>query len=409
MNRAFLGLGFLVLAPLCALAEADKMNIAVNDLQGKGVSTAEAEVISDRLRSELVKTGVFRVMERGEMETILKEQGFQQSGMCDDAACLVEVGQLLGVRRMLAGTIGKIGSTYTLSARMIEVKTGEVVSVANADIRGSIDLVLTEATRKVARELAGAAAPAEQGAAAKAPPPAEKTPSQKQTAPPAPVKPRKSAPAMPVKTREQPRREKSVMVGFGLSSVLPLRDLADGDYDGGYAVTGGGGQFDMFVRPWRPPIALRFHMGYQRNGVDVDEMEWHSQEVAEDLFYGSGTSVDVSLEAGGFHALAFLWGGQFRLGRKFGFYVDAVAGMCITVTPWVSMTMDFYDEATYSRVTEEDWIDPEAEQGFAFSAAVGAILVRHLDIGIRFMYWPTEKWAPGSKYAVLKPTIAVRF
>ena len=47
-------------------------------------------------------SGCFRVIERTEMDNILREQGFQKSGACDDENCLVEVGQLLGVNRMAA-------------------------------------------------------------------------------------------------------------------------------------------------------------------------------------------------------------------------------------------------------------------------------------------------------------------
>jgi len=71
-----------------------RITVAVNDLKGSGMDQVTATIVSDRLRSELVNSGVFRVMEREEMENILKEQGFQQSGGCDEASCLVQVGRL---------------------------------------------------------------------------------------------------------------------------------------------------------------------------------------------------------------------------------------------------------------------------------------------------------------------------
>lgn len=135
-------------------AQADKVNIAVNDLVGKNIEKGTAGIISDRIRSELINTGVFRVMERSEMEKVLKEQGFQQSGACNDAGCIVEVGQLLGVEKMVAGSVGKISkSLYTLDLRVIMVGTGEILYSVSGNHKGDIEGLLTDALKKVVRKL----------------------------------------------------------------------------------------------------------------------------------------------------------------------------------------------------------------------------------------------------------------
>ena len=115
MKKSFLLLMISFLSYQIYAQNSNKLNIAVNDLSGKGIEKSTAGIISDRLRSELIKTGVFRVMERNEMENVLKEQGFQKTGACDDASCLIEVGQILGVDRMVAGSVGKVGNFFTIS------------------------------------------------------------------------------------------------------------------------------------------------------------------------------------------------------------------------------------------------------------------------------------------------------
>jgi hypothetical protein len=122
-----------------ALGQTAKLNIAVNDLSPKGIQQSDAEIISERLRSELLNTGVFKVMERNDMASVLKEQGFQQTGACDEASCLVEVGQLLGVERMVAGSVGKIASMHTISLRMTNVATGEIGLAVNAETADAVD------------------------------------------------------------------------------------------------------------------------------------------------------------------------------------------------------------------------------------------------------------------------------
>ena len=80
---------------------------------------------------------VFILLERGKMDEVLKEQGFQQTG-CVTSECAVEVGNMLGVQQMIGGSIGKVGSIYTVSARVIDVQTGEVLKSANYDHIGDI-------------------------------------------------------------------------------------------------------------------------------------------------------------------------------------------------------------------------------------------------------------------------------
>jgi len=142
-----------VLYALTAASARDLPAIAVNDLSAEGVEASEARLISDRFRSELINSGAFRVMERGEMERILEEQGFQKSGACDDRTCAVEIGQILGVRQMLTGSIGKVGDVVTVNARMIDVATGEILYSVSADCRSRMSDVLTQTTPQLAAEI----------------------------------------------------------------------------------------------------------------------------------------------------------------------------------------------------------------------------------------------------------------
>jgi TolB-like protein len=132
-----------------------KTNIAVTDFEGRGLQEGETHTLTDAFRSYLVNTGVFRVMERGQMDEIMKEQGFQQSGACTDQACMVEMGQLLGVEHIIAGSIGKVGGTYSVNARLISVRTGEIIKTVSKFHKGEIDGLLTETLPLVANEIAG--------------------------------------------------------------------------------------------------------------------------------------------------------------------------------------------------------------------------------------------------------------
>ena len=62
------------------LAFTQDITIAVLDFEGQGVSQSETRTLTDRLRDEIFNTGIYVVLERGKMDEVLKEQGFQQTG-----------------------------------------------------------------------------------------------------------------------------------------------------------------------------------------------------------------------------------------------------------------------------------------------------------------------------------------
>ena len=128
--------------------------VAVLDFEANGVTEAKAKTLTDKLRGELLKTGKYKVIERTQMEQVLKEQGFQQTG-CTSAECAVEMGQLLGVKNIITGSIGKVGQTFLISARIIDVGTGEISKIVDEDMQGKIDGFLTKGMKQVAQKLAG--------------------------------------------------------------------------------------------------------------------------------------------------------------------------------------------------------------------------------------------------------------
>jgi len=130
-------------------------NIAVFNLDARGVSDIEAKAITDRLRIELQKSGEYRLLERDMMNMILEEQSFQLSGACSEASCLVEVGQLLAVNKIIGGSVTKIGSLFTIEVRIIDVETGEIFKNVIEDYNGPIENVLLKTTKIIANKLLG--------------------------------------------------------------------------------------------------------------------------------------------------------------------------------------------------------------------------------------------------------------
>ncbi len=152
MKKLFLIL--IIFASAHFLFAQQKTNIAILELEADGVTKSEARTLTNKLRGELIKTGRFDVIERSQMKAILDEQGIQQSG-CISEECAIKIGQLIGVKEIIAGSVGKIESTYVISIRMIDVGKGRVVKNVDEEIAGSLTDVLKAGVHNVARKIAG--------------------------------------------------------------------------------------------------------------------------------------------------------------------------------------------------------------------------------------------------------------
>jgi len=116
---------------------AKKETAAVLDFKAsQGLSSDEAATLTNKFRASLAKTQVYDVLERGEMESIMKEQDLSMSDLCDNAECAVEVGQLLVSKKIILGAIGKIGDTYSVTVRIIDVSTGKIDLAESEDYKG---------------------------------------------------------------------------------------------------------------------------------------------------------------------------------------------------------------------------------------------------------------------------------
>jgi curli biogenesis system outer membrane secretion channel CsgG len=150
----------LVSGDLQAQAKSKRKAVAVMDFDfgaidhwwggydiGKGMA--------DQVVDALVNDGTFRVIERKKLDTVLAEQDFAHSDRADvGAAKISKIGKVLGVRYIIAGSITKFSmeqkggglhvkgiglggggakAQVTLTARMVDTSTGEIVISAKGE------------------------------------------------------------------------------------------------------------------------------------------------------------------------------------------------------------------------------------------------------------------------------------
>ena len=157
----------LAVAGLAVSAEAQskRPTVAVMDFDYSAVNNWWSGVwgnydvgkgVADMVVDELINDGNFRVIERKRIDTVLAEQDFAQSDRADpSAAKMAQMGKVLGVRYIIAGSITKFNtsdkkygaagivkgplgglgfkkskSEVQLNARVSDATTGEILGAA---------------------------------------------------------------------------------------------------------------------------------------------------------------------------------------------------------------------------------------------------------------------------------------
>ena len=131
-----------------------KMSFAVLDLTPYGVDASMATNLTQVLASEIKRVEGTTVISREDVTAVMQMQQTKMQVGCDDVACLVELGGALGVEMIAAGTVGKMGSAYVVSLRLISARVSRVDNVVTETFSGSEDQVIL-AVRRAARALLG--------------------------------------------------------------------------------------------------------------------------------------------------------------------------------------------------------------------------------------------------------------
>jgi len=149
---------FLASLPGGAAAQpkpAERELVAVLQFEAAGASAEHTSALTDRIRQRLLESGKFRLVEREMIDKILAEQALQQTG-CTSTECAVQVGKILGVRKMINGKLTRVDQNeWVVSAAMADVETAETLRAASVTHEGSFLSLLETGTAKLLVRLVG--------------------------------------------------------------------------------------------------------------------------------------------------------------------------------------------------------------------------------------------------------------
>jgi hypothetical protein len=101
--------------------------IAVVNIESDDRKTAS--LVINEVEFHLVSAKSFTIVDRTTLDLIQKEQQFQMSGDVDDKD-VVKIGALSGANVIITGSVIKSGNSNKLSLKALDVKTGQIITIA---------------------------------------------------------------------------------------------------------------------------------------------------------------------------------------------------------------------------------------------------------------------------------------
>jgi curli biogenesis system outer membrane secretion channel CsgG len=120
------------------------------DFNIENIPKNQGIIIVELLGSALFETKKFRIIERTQRLKILKEIAFSFDD-CVDETCQIEAGRLLAANKIVVGSVAIISSRFIFNTKLIDVETGETISIA-INIVNTMD-ELIDSTAEIAEDL----------------------------------------------------------------------------------------------------------------------------------------------------------------------------------------------------------------------------------------------------------------
>ncbi|MBI5527758.1 MAG: hypothetical protein HY897_15615 [Deltaproteobacteria bacterium] len=116
--------------------KAKVMSIAFFQLEAQGVDARVAGIVSDTMLTELGKLPDSKVIGSKDIDAMLGYEQKKQLTGCTDTSCVVAVGGALGVDKLVMGSLGKIGDSYVMNLKALDIRNGTVEAMFNKRLQG---------------------------------------------------------------------------------------------------------------------------------------------------------------------------------------------------------------------------------------------------------------------------------
>lgn len=136
-------------------AATAKPSIAVFSLEADlGVATGLAKLLSDQVTLTVRKSEAFsRVVSAREIDALIGFERQKQLVACDSQSCMAEVAGSLGVDFILVGSVARVGKSYVLNMKVLDVRRAVQTAAVFERQDGESEEVLLDRTYPAVRQL----------------------------------------------------------------------------------------------------------------------------------------------------------------------------------------------------------------------------------------------------------------
>ena len=149
----FLVLVFSALLPSSATADFKRTKVAVLDFQLKGQEHDIADmgkIVAEWLINALVKDGRFEVIDRGLLKKALEEENLGVDEFVDKSS-VKKLGELLGVKVVISGSVMKLQDFMVVNARIIDVESASIITAET--VKSTTAIQLEELVEQMAEKI----------------------------------------------------------------------------------------------------------------------------------------------------------------------------------------------------------------------------------------------------------------
>lgn len=132
-----------------AFAREDKLKIAIFPFLAREVPADSVMQWRLNLAQALMSNDQFEIMNIEVMHAFLKASGFVEIEQCTLPPCVANFGKILGVERVIYGSIEKSNEGFTLQVRVVHVEKGGMIFEKIFQYTGSFEKLLTETPLQV--------------------------------------------------------------------------------------------------------------------------------------------------------------------------------------------------------------------------------------------------------------------
>jgi len=147
-------------APPPPVVPRKKISIAVikfKSLNQEAHEISLGDLVSETFTSALVNSSAFKIIEREQLDKVIKEMEMSKTGFIDTTDA-IEIGKMLHADAIITGSVALLGGQIQLNARIIDIESAYVISAESKTTRytlQNINTVVNSIVRKLSSSLSG--------------------------------------------------------------------------------------------------------------------------------------------------------------------------------------------------------------------------------------------------------------